>query len=156
DVPFGTYTFYMVMVYAGADPLDQRNWASSITSATVSYAPLSAAQTSVKSARGNPDLLVVTWLPDAGQKQETWMYLGGTPNKLVFINGEQPSQDTVALPPADVGPKLDPALFTPQTTPASLTTALGPPTSVSPVDGAPEFQALSWGFGLDVVLLNGR
>jgi len=156
DSPFGTYTFYMVMAYAGTDALDSRNWASAITSATVSYSALSAAQTSIKSARGNPDLLVVTWMPDVNQKQETWMYFSGTPNKFVFLNGVQTGQDTVSLPLDQTGPKVDPALFTPQTTVASLTAALGPATSVTPVDGAPQFRTVSYAFGLDVILLNGR
>ncbi|MGH6691573.1 MAG: hypothetical protein ACREF4_12950 [Gammaproteobacteria bacterium] len=155
-IPFGTYTFHMMMVYTGADGANPQNWASPRSSAALTYAALSPEQASIKTARGNPDLLVVTWLPDVNQKRETWMYLAGSPNKFEFLNGETTSESSVALSPADIGPKLDPALFTPQTTLDSLTAALGPPTSVSASDGAPEFQLISYAVGLDVVLLNGQ
>jgi hypothetical protein len=153
---FGTYTFHMALVYAGADASNPQNWASALSSATVTYAPLSTAQTSIQSARGNPDLLVVTSLPDVNQKRETWMYLSGTPNRFVFVNGDSTGESSVALTPADIGPKVDPALFTPQTTLGDLTAALGPPTSVGPLEDAPEYQIVSYAVGLDVVFLNGR
>jgi hypothetical protein len=156
DLPFGTYAFYMALVYAGADAAKSENWASPISSVAVSYAALSPEQTAIKSSRGNPDLLVVTWLPELNQKQETWMYLAGSPNRFTFVNGKETGQSSVPLSPSDVGAKVDPALFTPQTTLASLTAALGPPTSVTGVDGAPEFQHVNYAIGLDVILRNGR
>jgi hypothetical protein len=156
DMPFGTYAFYSVLVHAGADATNSQNWASPLTSASVAYAALTPEQAALKASRGNPDALTVSWLPALNQKRETWMYLSGSPNQLVFVNGALESATSVSLSPADIGPKLDPALFTPQTTLASLTAVLGPPTSVAASDAAPGFQLVGWAFGLDVVLLNGR
>jgi len=46
--------------------------------------------------------------------------------------------------------------LTPQTTQSQLTATLGPPTSVTPVDGAPAFQAVSYHNGLTAIFRNGR
>jgi hypothetical protein len=156
DMPFGTYAFYSALVYTGTDPTNSQNWASPLASASVAYAPLTPEQVALKATRGNPDALSVTWAPELNQKRETWMYLSGSPNELVFVNGALQSAGSIALSPGDVGPKLDPALFTAQTTLATLTAALGPPASVTASEAAPGFQLVSYAFGLDVVFLNGR
>ena len=159
DIAFGTYTFYMVMVYAGMTP-DPGNLppslASGIAQATVAYTSLSAAQQTLLASRGNPDFLSVFWFDELNQKRESWLYLSAPPTEVVFVNGNQETQETVSGLTGGPGPKANPALFTPQTTQSQLTAAFGPPTSVTPVDGAPEFQVIRYGIGLTVILRNGR
>lgn len=154
DVPFGTYTAFMGLVYAGTNPTDTRNWASAIASVELSYGPLSPAQTSLIAARGRPDLLAVSWLPESSQKRETWIYLSGEATKFVFLNGNLTSQSATA--PGGTGPRIDPGVLSPQTTLDSLIANLGPPTSVASLEDAPEFQAVSYAFGLEVLLRHGR
>jgi hypothetical protein len=156
DFQFGTYTCFMAMVYAGADATNSSNWASPVSQATISYGPLSPVQRAILEERGNPDFLAVTWMPELLQLRESWLYLSGGPIRFVFLNGEAESVTAVSDPPAGPGPKLDPNLFTPQTTLDRLVAAFGPPTSVVPVEGAPEFQVVSYAVGLDVVLRDGR
>lgn len=157
DVAFGTYNFYMAMVYAGMT-LDPNNLAPSLASgisqATLTYTPLSVEQQALLAARGRPDHISVFWSDGAQQKRESWLYLSGSPTRVAFLNGVQQSQETV--PGGGAGPKVDPSLLTPQTTQSQLTAAFGPPTSVTAVDGAPQFQVVSYGVGLTAVFLNGR
>jgi hypothetical protein len=153
-LPFGIYTCYMAMTYAGTDPRDSRNWASPVASEALSYAPLSPEQASLVAARGNPDLLAVNWFPESFQKRETWIYLSGEATAFAFVGGKLASQS--ATPPGGTGPRIDPGLLGPHATLDSLTAALGPPTSVEAIADAPEFQSVSYAFGLEVVLLNGR
>jgi hypothetical protein len=157
DVAFGTYTFYIAMVYAGMTP-DPSNLAPSLASgisqAALAYTPLSAAQQTLIASRGKPDFISVLWSDDAQQKRESWLYGSGTPTRIVFLNGVQQSQETVSA--SGAGPRVDPGLLTPQTTQSQLTATLGPPTSVTPVDGAPAFQAVSYHNGLTAIFRNGR
>ena len=157
DLQFGTYTCFMAMVYAGSDATNSANWASSVSQATVSYASLSPVQQSIIQSRGgSPDFLVVFWFPELLQKHETWVYLSGNPIRFIFLNGNLESQEVVSNSSAGAGPKVDPNQFSPQTTLNQLTAAFGPPTNVAPIEGLSGFQAVSYSFGLDVVLQNGR
>jgi hypothetical protein len=159
DVPFGTYTFYLALVYAGVTP-NPANLAPSlagpVSNATLAYTPLSAAQESLIASRGKPDFLTAFWFDLAQEKRESWLYVSGPQNQVTFVNGSLESQETVSDLTGGPGPKVDPGLFTPQTTLAQLTAAFGPPASVTPVDGAPEVQQITYGFGLTVLLRNGR
>ncbi len=120
DVPFGTYTFGMGLTYTGTLSL-----ASNISIAAFTFAPLSKEQTAVLQARGNPEFLVVNWLPEQGQKQESWFYYADSPTTYQFENGALTSQSAVSGPkPKPVG-QVEPGLFTPQTTLATLNAALG-------------------------------
>ncbi len=157
DLQFGTYTCFMALVYAGTDATDSRNWASPVSQATVTYTPLSPVQQSIIQSRGgNPDFLVVFWVAELLQKRETWVYLSGNPTRYLFLNGNLEGQEVVSDTTGDPGPKVDPNQFTPQTTLDLLGAVFGPPTSVSSLEGVPEFQTVSYAFGLDVVLRNGR
>ena len=157
DLQFGTYTCYMAMVYAGADATDSRNWASAVSSATVSYMPLSPAQVSIIQSRGgNPDLLAATWVDELLQKRELWLYLSDSPTTYSFLNGELQSQSPASGAAGGATPKVDPSLFSPQTTLDKLTAAFGPPTSVAPLNGAPDLQTVSYSVGLKVILRAGR
>ena len=157
DLQFGTYTCYMVLVYAGADPTNSNNWASPLSQVTVSYLPLSAAQQAILQSRGgNPDFLAATWIDELRQKRELWLYLSGTPTTYSFLNGDLQSQSPASGSAGGATPKVDPSLFTPQTTLDQLTAAFGPPTKVAPLQGAPDLQAVSYSVGLDVILRNGR
>ena len=159
DFPFGTYTLYMALAYAGATP-DLNNLgpslASGISQTTVTFTPLSAAQQTLLASRGNPDFLSVFWVDEANQKRESWLYVSSPPMQVVFVNGAQESQESVSGVTGGPGPKVDPSMFTPQTTPGSLTSAFGPPSSVTPVDGAPSLQAVSYGVGITAIFRNGR
>ncbi len=117
--------------------------------------PLSAAQQAILQSRGNPNFLAVFWLAEALQKRESWLYLSDPPTQYAFVNGDLQSANPVPEP-GTPGPNVDPSLLTPQTTLDQLTAAFGPPTSVTPVDGAPEYQRVEYGFGLRVILQNGR
>ena len=157
DLQFGTYTGFMAMVYAGTDATNSSNWASPVSQTTMSYAPLSSVQQSIIQSRGgSPDFLVVFWFPELLQKHETWVYLSGNPIRFIFLNGNLESQEVVSNSSAGAGPKVDPNQFSPQTTLNQLTAAFGPPTNVAPIEGLSGFQAVSYSFGLDVVLQNGR
>ena len=157
DLQFGTYTCFMAMVYAGADATDSQNWASPVSQAILTYAPLSPVQQSIIQSRGgNPDFLVVIWSPELLQKRETWVYLSGNPTRYMFLNGNLESQEVVSNTAGGATPKVNPNHFTPQTTLDLLTAAFGPPTSVAAIEGLSDFQAVSYSFGLDVVLRNGR
>jgi hypothetical protein len=157
DLQFGTYTCYMALVHAGTDATDSRNWASPVSQSTVSYTPLSPVQQSIMQSReGNPDFLVAMWLPELLQKQETWVYLSGNPIRFVFLNGNLQTQEIISNASGGPGPKVNPGLFTPQTTLDQLMGAFGPPASMAPIEGLSGFQAVSYSFGLDVVLRNGR
>jgi len=157
DAAFGAYTFYMAMVYAGVTP-DPNNLppslAAGISQATLTYAPLSAEQQALLTSRGRPDHISVLWSDGAQQKRESWLYLSSPATRFAFLNGAQQSQDAVS--DGGSGPKLDPGLFTPQTTQAQLTAAFGHPTSVTPIDDAPQYQVVNYGVGLNAVFLNGR
>jgi hypothetical protein len=156
DLSFGTYTCFMAMVYQGADATDSRNWASNVSSVTVSYTPLSPAQRAILQERGNPDFLSVIWNLEYLQMRESWLYLSGSPTRYQFLNGNLESQTAVSGATGGAGPKVDPTLFTPQTNLGQLAVAFGPPTSVAAVDGAAEFQIVSYSFGLSVVIRDGQ
>jgi len=155
DLPFGIYTCFAGLAYAGTDASDTKNWASPIASVELSHAPLSPAQTALLAARGRkPDLLAISWFPESFQKRETWIYLGGGATKFVFLNGNLTGEAPTSA--GGTGPAVDPGLLNPQTTLAGLTAALGPPSSVEVLEEAPEFQAVHYAFGLDVLLRDGR
>lgn len=158
DIPFGAYGLYMVMVYAGADAANPLNWASSVSQLNLTYSALSPKQQELLASRGNPDYIAVFWIAEASMKKESWLYLSGTgaPVSFVFSNGELTSQDPVTGSSSGAGPKLDPALFSPQATPAALKAVLGEPTSVSSVDGVPDYQGMSYPSNLNVVFRNGK
>ena len=154
--PFGTYTFAMALVYAGKDPTNSSNWASAVSTVTFTFTALSPTQQSIVQSRGNPDLLAVTWVDEQSEKLETWIYLSGPPTLYRFGNGMLISQGPASVSTGGTPPKVDPALFTPQTTLQQLRASFGNPTSISPLAGAPELQAVSYAFGLTVVLRNGQ
>jgi hypothetical protein len=156
DLAFGTYTFYMALVHAGADPTDPDNWASGASEVAVSLAPLSPAQREVLQSRGNPDFLVVLWFAEALQKRESWLYLSQSPTRFGFVNGALVTEEAVADASGGPGPKVDPGLFTPQTTLEQLTAALGPAASATPVEDAPDHELVTYASGLRVVLREGR
>jgi hypothetical protein len=158
DLPFGTYTLFMGMAYAGVTP-DPGNLqpalASNISQTTVAYAPLSPEQQAVLQARANPDILSVLYVEELNQKQESWLYLSpAPPTRFRFLNGALQGQDTVSGATGGPGPKLDPSRFTPQTTLGQLTAAFGQQASTEPFAGG--FQVVRYALGLDVVLRNGR
>jgi hypothetical protein len=156
EVPFGTYTFYMALVYAGADVTDLSNWASPLSRVVVSYNPLSPAQQAViQSQGGNPDLLAVTWVDERHEKWESWVYLSGSPTIYSFLNGTSQGQGPASGFASGAAPKIDPSLFNPQTTLDTLTAAFGPPASVTPFTAAPNLQVVHYAIGLDVILRDG-
>lgn len=157
DLPFGNYIVYMYLVYAGADAADQLNWASGASQADISYTPLSAEQQSViQSQGGNPDFLSLFWIDELQQKREAWLYMSATPTSFVFVNGNLESQEAATDVTGGPGPRVDPGVFTPQTTLDQLTAAFGPPTTVAPVEGLPEYQSVVYSSGIYVILRNGR
>ncbi len=156
DLPFGTYTFYVGLVYAGADPRDHANWASATSEVDVTVSALSPAQQAVLQARGNPDFLTVFWFDETVEKRESWLYLSGTPARIAFLNGALDGQETPPATSGGPGPKLDPALFTPQATKDTLAATLGAPTAVQPIDGAPGWEQATWTGGLTVLFHDGR
>jgi len=157
DLPFGTYTLYMLLVYAGADLTNALNWASPISQATFSYSALSPAQKSIIQSRGgNPDLLAASWVNERNEKRESWLYLSGAPMTYSFLNGDLLSQSTPSGSFAGTTPQLDPGLFSPQTTLTQLTAVLGPPAGSTSLQGAPNLQAVHYPVGLDVILRDGR
>jgi hypothetical protein len=155
-IPFGTYTLYMALVYAGADATDSRNWASNVSVATLSFTPLSPTQRSILQQRGNPDFLAVIWVADLLEKRESWLYVTGTPTSYEFLNGSLQSQTPFSGTASGTPPRVNPNLFTPQTTLQQLIAAFGPPTTVEPLEGTPDFQIVNYAFGLNVVISNGR
>jgi hypothetical protein len=157
DLPFGTYRFYMALGRAGMTP-DPANLqpflASNIAEAAVTYAPLSAEQQALLQSRGNPDFLSVLWVGQLDQKMESWLYLSSPATRYSFVNGALDVQEPEPDPGGGPGPKLDPSLFTAQTTLAQLTAALGPPSSTETlVEG---FEAARFPAGLDVTFRDGR
>jgi hypothetical protein len=143
----------MALFYPGTWSL-----ASNISTATFTFAPLSKEQTAVLQARGNPEFLVVNWLPEQGQKQESWFYYSDSPTIYEFQNGALTSQSAVSGPTPKPVAKVDPGLFTPQTTLDTLTAALGSPVSVVSTDPEvlPGYETVTYAFGLEVTLRNGR
>jgi len=147
------------MAYAGVAPNPgnlQPALASNISQTTVVYGPLSAAQQALLQTRGgNPDHLAVLWVEELNQKDESWLYLTPTPpTRFRFRNGALQGQEPVPGATGGPGPKLNPNLFTPQTTLGQLTAAFGQPASTEPFAGG--FQLDHYALGLDVVLRNGR
>lgn len=156
DLPFGTYTLHMALIHAGADPTDFANLASGVSQVDVVNAPLSAAQQALLQSRGNPDFLAVFWFDQALQKRESWLYHSGTPTRYGFLDGVLDSEEVVSDPSPGPGPKLDPGLFTPQTTLDDLVAVFGPPASVTPVEDAPGHELVTYTSGLVVILRDGR
>jgi hypothetical protein len=126
-----------------------------VATATFTFTPLSPAQQSIVQSRGNPDLLALTWVDEQNQSLATWIYMSGPPTVYRFQNGDLVGQSPAAVSGAGTAPKVDPSLFTPQTTLQQLKAVFGNPTSVTPLASAPEMQVVSYGFGLTVVLRNG-
>lgn len=153
--PFGTYTFYLALGYAGTtpNPANPATLASNLAQAPITYTPLSVAQQTLIQQRGRPDVLTVLWLDLIDQKTESWLYLTNPPTRFRFVNGALQAQEAAADVTPGVGPKFDPAVFTPQLTPSQLHATFGPPTSTETLDGG--FAVHHYASGLDVVFQNG-
>lgn len=157
DLPFGTYTFFMGLGYAGMTP-NPANLApflaSNVAQATMIYAPLSADQQTLLGQRGRPDILSLFWFDTANQKSESWLYLSTSPpTRFRFVNGALQGQESAPDITPGVGPKFDPAAFTPQLTPGQLTERFGQPTSTRTLPGG--IVLYQYASGLDVVFQNG-
>jgi hypothetical protein len=154
-IPFGTYTFYLVLGYAGITPNPASlatTLASNLAQAPVTYTALSTAQQTLLQQRGRPDVLSVLWVDAADQKTEAWLYLSAPPTRFRFVNGALQAEESPTDVTPGVGPKFDPAVFTPQLTPAQLHATFGPPTSTETLDGG--FIVHHYASGLDVVFQN--
>jgi hypothetical protein len=155
-MPFGTYTFYLALGYAGTPP-DLANLATTLASnlaqAPVTYTALSAAQQVLLQQRGRPDVLTVLWVDVVDQKTESWLFLTAPPTRFRFVNGGLQAQEPAADVTPGVGPKFDPAVFTPQLTPAQLHATFGPPTSIETLEAG--FAIHHYASGLDVVFQHG-
>jgi hypothetical protein len=150
DAPFGTYTFFLALARAGqAPPIDRL--ASPIASATVTFAPLSAVQQATLQQRGNPDNYAMSWIEQAHEKREVWLY-AGQPAQFTFVNGALQSATTPPAPPGGAL-KVNPALFTPQTSLAQLIASFGQPTSHSTFEDA---ELVSFAGGVEVMFRDGR
>lgn len=156
QMPFGTYTFYMALGYAGTtpNPANPATLASNIAEATMTYGALSAEQQAVIQQRGRPDILSSFWIDLANQKSESWLYLSTTPpTRYRFVNGALQGQESAPDVTPGVGPKFDPATFTPQLTQGQLTEKFGQPTSTKTLPGG--IVVHHYASGLDVVFHNG-
>jgi len=156
-MPFGTYTFYLALGYAGITP-NLASLATTLASnraeATITYTALSAAQQALIQQRGRPDVLTVLWVGVANQKTESWLYLSTSPpTRFRFLNGALQAQEPASDVTPGVGPKFDPAVFVPQLTPAQLQATFGPPTSTEAL--AEGFVVHHYASGLDVVFQHG-
>jgi hypothetical protein len=154
-IPFGTYACYMALVHAGISVDAENAFASGIAWAVFSFQPLSAAQSAIIQERGNPDLLTTTWVDEIQEKRDVWLYVSGTPTQYTFVNGDLESQRTVDALSGGTPPKVDPSLFTAQTTLDQLTAALGPPTSVENVEGTGAYQTATFSLGLTATFYQG-
>jgi hypothetical protein len=152
DFPFGTYTLRMELVQAGQTPSTD-TLASPIDTATVTFAPLSEAQQATLQQRGNPNSYAMFWVDEIHQKRELWLYLSPEPVELVFVNGRLDSSTPLSTPPADGALKVNPGLFTPQTSRAQLVATFGQPTSEVAFE---DFEVLNFAGGLEVVFSEGR
>jgi hypothetical protein len=151
DLPYGQYDLLMGLVHAG-QPGSLDTLASPLAQAAVVFGPLSQDQQATLRQRGNPDHYSMFWLAEVNEKREVWMYLGDEPLQFVFRNGSLENFTALADPPGP-RPKVDPGLFSPQTSRAQLDAALGAPTSHSVFEG---FDLLSYPGGLDAILRDGR
>ena len=138
-IPFGNYIFLLALGHAGVAP-DPANLApflaANIAQTTVTYAPLSLDQQAVVQARGKPDILSSFWIDGENQKSESWLYLStAPPTRYRFLNGVLQGQESAPDVTPGVGPKFDPAIFTPQLTEAQLTEKFGQPTSTQTLPG---------------------
>jgi hypothetical protein len=151
DLPFGQYELLMGLVHAG-QPGSLDTLAAPLAQASVTFGALSEDQKATLRQRGNPDHYSMFWLAEANEKREVWMYLGAEPLQYVYRNGSLETLTALDDPP---GPraKIDPGLFTPQTSRALLDGALGPPASATAFEG---FDLLSYPGGLDVIFRDGR
>ena len=152
DIPFGTYELQMAFVHAGQPPSFE-TLASPIASATATFQPLSEAQQATLRQRGNPDYFSMFWIDEAPERREVWLYLSGNPAEYVFVSGALESLTVLSDPPPGGATKVDPGLFTPQTSPAQLTALFGEPASQSPVEG---LLTLTYSNGLEAIFRNGR
>jgi hypothetical protein len=146
----------MVLGYAGTtpDPANPATLASNIAQAMMIYGPLSADQQAVIQQRGRPDVLSSFWIDLANEKSESWLYLTtAPPTRYRFVNGVLQGQESAPDVTPGVGPKFDPAIFTPQLTQAQLTATFGPPTSTQTLPGG--IVVHHYASGLDVVFANG-
>jgi hypothetical protein len=156
QMPFGTYTFYLALGYAGTtpNPANPATLASNIAEATMIYGPLSADQQAVIQQRGRPDILSSFWIDLANEKSESWLYLStAPPTRYRFVNGMLQGQESAPDVTPGVGPKFDPAIFTPQLTQAQLIENFGQPTSTQTLPGG--IVVHHYASGLDVVFDNG-
>lgn len=156
QMPFGTYTFYMVAGYAGTtpNPANAATLASNNAEAKMIYGPLSADQQAVIQQRGRPDVLSSFWIDLANEKSESWLYLSTTPpTRYRFVNGALRGQEPAPDVTPGVGPKFDPAVFTPQLTQAQLIEKFGQPTSTQSLPAG--IVVHHYASGLDVVFDNG-
>jgi hypothetical protein len=156
QMPFGTYTFYMVAGYAGTtpNPANAATLASNIAEAKMIYGPLSVDQQAVIQQRGRPDVLSSFWIDLANEKSEWWLYLSTTPpTRYRFVNGALRGQEPAPDVTPGVGPKFDPAVFTPQLTQAQLIEKFGQPTSTQTLPAG--IIVHHYASGLDVVFDNG-
>jgi hypothetical protein len=102
--------------------------------------------------RGNPDSYAMSWIDETHEKREVWLY-AGQPAQFIFVNGALQSSTTPSTPPPVGALKVNPGLFTPQTSMAQLIATFGPPTSHSTFE---DFELLSFAGGLDVMFSGGR
>jgi hypothetical protein len=156
ELPFGTYAFYLALGYAGVTPNPANlagTLASNVAQATFTYTALSAAQQALLQQRGRPDVLTVLWVDALDQKTESWLYLSSPPTRFRFVSGELQAHGPATDVTPGVGPKFDPAVFTPQLTPDQLHATFGQPTSIETL--AEGFVVHHYASGLDVVFQQG-
>jgi hypothetical protein len=154
---FGTYTYSVVLLYAGKNFGDEDALASEPASGGFTFDALSERQRALIAERGNPDLLTVTWIAVLKQKQEVWFYYSDEPTQYDFLNGDLTSESALTGSLGGAAPALDPSLLTPQTTLEGLTAVFGTPSDVTRfADGAPGYQGVTFSAGLQVVFRNRR
>jgi len=154
-IPFGHYDCYMLLVQAGSSLDDLNAWVSGISVASFFFRPLSQEQLDLIQQRGNPDLLTTTWIDIQREKRDTWLYLTSPPTQYVFVNGALQGQTAVNVTSAGTPPKVDPALFTPQTTKDQLITAFGTPSSVENIGDTDAYQEVTFTLGLTATFHQG-
>jgi hypothetical protein len=154
---FGTYTYSVVLLYAGKAFGDEDALASEPASASFTFDPLSEHQRALVAERGNPDLLTMTWTAALKQKNEQWLYYSGDPTNYDFTNGELVRERALEGDAGGDPPALDPAVFHPQTTLEELEILFGAPDGDIEIgDGDPEYRGVTFPAGLEVVFRDGR
>jgi hypothetical protein len=97
----------------------------------------------------------MTWIAEQNERRESWIYFSGSPTIYRFLNGALQGQTPAPGVPTGPTPKVDPALFNPQTTLAQLTARFGPPASETGLDGVAGLEVVKYNFGLSVVFRDG-